>query len=600
MNILLIEDNPGDVLLVEEYVSDVFEIAEITHVSTFREARELLLKNHHSDIILLDLSLPDSEGMNLVDEILRVAGPVPVIILTGYTNLEFSVKSLSKGISDYLLKDELSPALLYKSIIYSKERSLVSERIRESEKNYRDLFELSPQPMYVFDLETFAVLDVNRAAVNHYGYRKDEFLSMTIRDIRPKEVVPALEKKVTEIKNDTEAVDAGIFIHLKKSGELIQVHVTTTITNYQGRNARIVIADDVTEKLKEEERLKLLESVITNSNESVMILDASTDEIGSENKILYVNEAFTSMTGYTFDEVVGKTPDFLNGPETDLNKLEEMISTMNNWEASESELISYKKDGKTYGSSTSMVPVADGNGGYSHWVAITRDISDRMRYERKLKETLHEKETLLSEIHHRVKNNLAVVSSLMEMQAFGESNKDVERKLLDSTLRIKTMASIHEVLYQSGSFSKLDFSEVVEKLLANIEIAMNIGQEISNTIRKDPIDLNINQAVPCSMIINEVLTNIYKHAFTDHDKGEIAIDLFEKENWLFLKICDNGIGLPDDFNAEEYNSLGILLIKTLTNQLQGEFTYIGSEKGTTFELKFEKSDRGGVSNTGLV
>ena len=345
MNILLIEDNPGDVLLVEEYVSDVFLKAEVTHRSTFQKALELLHRGHPFDIILLDLSLPDSEGMDLVVEILQIADSTPVIILTGYTNLEFSVKSLSKGISDYLLKDDLSAALLYKSMIYSIERSLVSERIRES---------------------------------------------------------------------------------------------------------------------------------------------------------------------------------------------------------------------------------------------------------------LREKEMLLSEIHHRVKNNLAIVSSLMEMQAFGESNKEVERKLLDSTLRIKTMASIHEVLYESGSFSKLDFSEIIEKLLVNIDNAINIGQEISNTIRKEPIDLNINQAVPCSMIINEVLTNIYKHAFPDRDNGKIDIELSEKENWLFLKISDNGVGLPHDFNPEEYNSLGIMLIQTLVAQLHGEYTYKGSGKGTTFELKFEKSDSAGISSTGAV
>ena len=600
MNILLIEDNPGDVLLVEEYVSDILKKAEITHVTTFHKARELLLDNNLFDIILLDLSLPDSDRLNLVDQILKVADSTPVIILTGYTNLEFSMESLSKGASDYLLKDELSSTLLYKSIVYSIERNTFSGKLKESEKNYRDLFELSPQPMMLFDMDTFEILDVNRNAIKHYGYSKEEFISMTIRDIRPREDIEHMENVIRENKvTDTIEVFSNIR-HLKKNGEIINVEVHANNIDYRGRNARIVLINDVTKKLKEEERLKLLESVITNTTESVMILDANMDEIGGENKILYVNEGFTSMSGYTFDEVVGKTPDFLNGPETDQNKLEEIIRAMNNWEASESELISYRKDGTSYWSSTSMVPVADGSGSYSHWVAITRDISDRMRYERKLKESLKEKEVLLSEIHHRVKNNLAVVSSLMEMQAFGENNKEVERKLLDSTLRIKTMASIHEILYESSSFSKLEFSEIIEKLIANIDEAINIGREISSTIRKESIDLNINQAVPCSMIINEVLTNIYKHAFPDRDNGKIDIELSEKENWLFLKISDNGVGLPHDFNPEEYNSLGILLIQTLVAQLHGEYTYNGSEKGTTFKLKFEKSDRGGVSNTGLV
>jgi PAS domain S-box-containing protein len=600
INILLIEDNPGDVLLVEEYVSDVFEKAEIIQVSTFNKARKLLLDNHHFDVILLDLSLPDSDGMDLVDEILQVAESAPVIILTGYTNLEFSVESLAKGISDYLLKDELSAALLYKSIIYSIERSLVSERIRESEKNYRDLFELSPEPMMLFDLNTYEFLDVNRAVINRYGYSKQEFLSMTLMDIKPDSEKENAREIIQNTKASVNVTLDGEHRHVKKNGDIIFVEITASSLQYKGKPARIALAHDVTEKRKEEERLKLLESVITNSTESVMILEAKTEMNREGNKILYVNEAFTTISGFSFDEVIGKTPEFFNGPETDQNKVEEIVWAMNNWEASESELISYRKDGTAYWSSTSMVPVADGRGSYSHWVAITRDISDRIRYERKLRESLEEKETLLSEIHHRVKNNLAVVSSLMEMQAFGESNKDVERKLLDSTLRIKTMASIHEVLYESGSFSKLNFAEIIEKLLENIEVAMNIGKAISNRIRKESIDLNINQAVPCSMIINEVLTNIYKHAFPDQRKGEIAVDLYEKDNWLFLKISDNGIGLPDDFNPNEYNSLGILLIQTLVNQLHGEYTYKGSVKGTSFELKFEKSDNAGISSTGAV
>jgi len=137
IHLLLIEDNPGDALLVEEYVSEVFEKAEITAAETFKEAKTLLESDSEYTTILLDLSLPDAEGMNLVDEVLKLSVSVPVIILTGYSNLEFSMKSLSKGISDYLLKDELSPTLLHKSIIYSIERNVFSSRLKESEKLQR-------------------------------------------------------------------------------------------------------------------------------------------------------------------------------------------------------------------------------------------------------------------------------------------------------------------------------------------------------------------------------------------------------------------------------------------------------------------------------
>ena len=595
IHILLIEDNPGDALLVEEYLSEVFTNVDLDHVSTFRTAKASLDDDSQPDVILLDLSLPDAGGINLVEEMVDVAGPVPVIVLTGHANLDFSIESLSKGISEYLLKDELSATLLYKSIAYTIERNSYSIQLKESERQYRDLFELSPQPMMLIDLDTLEFLDVNQATIKHYGYSKQEFAEMTLRDIKPPDDIDHLEKIIRNNRNE-KIIDKLVGVrHQKKNGQIINVEINASNIDYRGRNARICLVNDVTKKQKEEERLKLLESVVTNTNESVVIIEGE-ESIKPGRRILYVNDAFTSMTGYTREEMIGESLRILNGPLTDMKKIKALGEAMANCEVTDVELVNYRKDGSSFWINVSMVPVIGVNGVTTHWVVIGRNVSKQKTYEMRLKESLTEKEILLSEIHHRVKNNLAMISGLIHLQAFGEKNIEVEQKLYDSISRIQTMAAIHELLYKSNSFSKLRFSEIIEKLLTNIHETMGGNLEIDHKINVVPIELNINQAVPCAIIINEVATNIYKHAFKNREVGVIKVTIDKQEDKIELIIDDNGVGLPDDFDPGDESTLGLHIIKLLANQLYAEYEFIRLDEGTRFVLTFSKSDVKGAGS----
>lgn len=592
--ILIIEDNVGDYVLVEEFLLDEFELPETVHAQRFSEAEKLLKSETKSfDAILLDLTLPDKSGEELVDEILTLAEEVPVIVLTGYTDLDFSVLSLSKGVSDYLLKDDLTPPLLKKSILYGIERAAFASKIKKSEKNYRDLFEFSPEPMWIYDLETLEFFDVNQAAIKHYGFSKEEFMNMIVRDIRPPDAQAQMEESIRETIRYPKKKYIGVNRHWKKSGEIIQVEIESSAIEYEGRDARLILARDITDKLKEEERLKLLESVITNAKEYVIIQEPERTDLPGR-KILYVNEAFTRITGYEADEVLGKTVHFLNGEKTSQNELNKLYDAMNNWEMCEVEFLNYKKDGTTFWARTSLVPVADGKGGYSHWVAIGRDISEQKRYESQLTESLKEKDVLLSEIHHRVKNNLAVVSGMMQLQVFEEENTLVQEKLNDSIFRIHTMATIHEILYQSGSFSKLHFSDIAEQLANKISSVTGIEKEIEVKINKASIQLNINQAIPASLILNEILTNAYKHAFKGRDKGIILIKISEKKNEILIKVEDNGVGISSD--RKNIKSLGLNIVEILTQQLHGKHKVYDTGSGTAFELSFSKSDAKGTGS----
>ncbi|MDZ7755425.1 PAS domain S-box protein [Rhodohalobacter sp.] len=722
LNILVVEDNEGDFVLVEEFLLDEFEQLEVVHASRFSEAEKVLKSSPNTfDAVLLDLTLPDKSGESLVEEMLKIAADTPVIILTGYTDLEFSVLSLSKGISDYLLKDDLSPTLLKKSILYGIERNAFSSKIRQSEKNYRDLFELSPEPMMLFELDTYKFVDVNMVAVSQYGYSKEEFLSMTLMDIKPPEEIEESKKVIQETRDLTHVKYDKDYRHITKSGEELLVEIHASTIDYNGKNVRMALVHDVTEKRKEEERLKLLESVITNTNESVVITETkkSTNPI---RRIVYVNEAFTEMTGYSKEEMIGESISILNGEETDSNEIARLYRAMDNWESFSVELINYKKNGTPFWIYISMVPVSNEKENYTHWVAIGRDITsekksksqlqksesrlqgiidsqtnyiirtdlegyytyynpkfkeeygwvhdkdklegahcmisikeyhhDRVRQvveqcmknpnevyqveidkpgksgkikttlwdfvcltdnagkpteiqcvgiditekkvsETQLKESLKEKDILLAEIHHRVKNNLAVVSGMLQLQAFEEKNKDVQYKLNDSILRIQAIATIHEILYRSGSFSNLQFSDVAEQLVHKIDSVAGENRNIEINIKKTPIQLNINQAIPSALILNEILTNIFKHAYIGRDKGKIDIDISLNKEEVTIKVKDDGVGIES--SGKGGGSLGLNIVKILTEQLEGEHRLYDTGNGTVFELVFNKKE---VKGTG--
>jgi len=598
LTFFVIEDSRGDFVLIEDYLNEQFTRPSITHAKTFREAQSVFETENMSDYdcILLDLSLPDKSGKELIEFVLKMAGGTAVIVLTGYTDLSFSVESLAMGVSDYLLKDELSASLLHKSIIYSIKRNDFSEKIKASETKYRRLFELSPEPMWLSDSNSRRFLDVNQAAVEHYGYSKDEFLSMTVDDIT-----------TSDQPDLTDGVESGVIVgemngnghyinHRKKNGDVIKVELECNKIEYESRAANLVLVNDVTEKLREEKRRKLLESVVTNTTESVAILDISPQ--APHPRIVYVNGGFQEMTGYNEDDVRNRSLSFLTGEETDPEQMQVMENAIRERKAAEVELINYRKDGQSFWTQISIVPVEDSLGDYSHMVAIGRDITSRKESEKRLQESLHEKEVLLSEVHHRVKNNLALVSGMLQMQVFDEENEQVINKLNNSMLRVEAMASIHQLLYESSSFSRLEFSKIINKLIKATHDSFSAGKEIDIEIETEPFELNINQAVPCSLIINEAITNVYKHAFKNREKGWVKAVLRCDEDLVTFKIEDNGIGLPEDFDLDNLSSLGTKIITALVKQLNGTQELVPRDGGgTIFRLKFSAKDNKGPANS---
>ncbi|ESU26707.1 hypothetical protein FLJC2902T_26820 [Flavobacterium limnosediminis JC2902] len=186
-----------------------------------------------------------------------------------------------------------------------------------------------------------------------------------------------------------------------------------------------------------------------------------------------------------------------------------------------------------------------------------------------IKESLAEKEMLLKEIHHRVKNNLQIISGLMELQNLNISDENAKIILKEGQSRIQSIALIHKTLYQSENFSKVPFQNYLSELIQAIQTAYNNNQKISIDVEANEIELGINTAIPLSLILNEIITNCFRHAFKNRESGNITINLTKENDIYRLIVKDNGIGLPADFDPKKLQSIGFDLILGLTRQLEG-------------------------------
>lgn len=214
----------------------------------------------------------------------------------------------------------------------------------------------------------------------------------------------------------------------------------------------------------------------------------------------------------------------------------------------------------------------------------------------KLYTALNEKNVLLQEVHHRVKNNLAVISGLLHIQRFSSDDEKLNKALEASEVRIKSMALIHEKLYQAESLSEIDFKHYIEDLLIAILGTIGVDDNITANCNCDSMKLNVNQAMPCALILNELISNALEHAFIDQERGEVNIRLKEQDGRVNIRIKDNGKGLPEKFIGKEMTSIGLTIINALVDQLEADFKAY-NDNGAIIEFSFLKTDTKGSSST---
>ncbi len=249
--VLIVEDNPGDYLLIQNYLEGYQKHYETLNTKTFQQTKSLLRNSdEHVDVVLLDLTLPDCRGEELICEMIKLAEPTPIIVLTGYEDIDFSIKSHSMGVSDYLLKDELSTNRLWKSILYSIERKEVNKRLEDSEKRYKKLFENNPSPMIIYDSENRRIVDSNVEALKMFGYTKDKILTLTIDDIRVND-----DQEHDLRSYGMRGTVGGILTYMNDEGTLMFMEENAHAIEFRGRESVLMLLNNVTDKVNLQEKI---------------------------------------------------------------------------------------------------------------------------------------------------------------------------------------------------------------------------------------------------------------------------------------------------------------------------------------------------------
>jgi len=296
LKILIIEDNLGDFVLLEHMLADLKNLQkEVLHVETLSNGIALL-ESQQIDIILLDLTLPDSYGIESFKRINSQFPFLPVLILSGLSDKNFAHDAVKLGAQDYLVKGEFDAALLEKSIIYSIERKTSLEIIRHSEETYKHLFEFNPLPIIIWNSKSAAIVKANQAAILHYGYSEEEFLEKNIFQIIDRQDLKTFDQQVSKNKRNDEYT--GILKHYKSNGDeiLVESRIRSIVIN--GQACFMVLADDITEKRKVLGEVNFQANVLKNVRDIIFVTDLN-------GRITYWNEGAADAFGYSQAEMMG-------------------------------------------------------------------------------------------------------------------------------------------------------------------------------------------------------------------------------------------------------------------------------------------------------
>ncbi len=323
------------------------------------------------------------------------------------------------------------------------------------------------------------------------------------------------------------------------------------------------------------------------------ILDLADDAIISidrDQRIVLFNQGAERMFGYSATDVRGQPLDILlpqNLAAVHHQHIQEFAgSPVTARRMGERSVIHGRRQDGTEFPAEASISKVDVNG-QTMFTVIMRDVTRRTEAEEQLKASLHEKEALLKEIHHRVKNNLQVISSLLALQARAVGDEMTRKKFHESRDRVHSMALLHESLYQSNNLAWIDFPEYIKQLADHLFRSYGVNAErIRLRTDLDRLFLNMDTAVPCGLIINELISNSLKYAFPDGREGEVHIELHESaDRNAVLTVSDDGIGFDPGFDWVNARSLGLRLVRTLAQQLDGTLE-TGPGPGTRFQLNF--------------
>lgn len=312
------------------------------------------------------------------------------------------------------------------------------------------------------------------------------------------------------------------------------------------------------------------------------------------------NQTLCTMLGYSRDEIMKiKFEDAIHSD--DLDKGRNLDLKLLNGELSHYEIEKryIRKDGSGFPALLRKSAVFNnGDSSVRYLISVVEDISKQKEFEREIKQSLQEKEMLLAEVHHRVKNNLALITALFELQIMYSNNDEISETLGNSKIRIKCLSMVHETFSGSSSGAEVDFSSNLQEITKFIDFTFGLSKQgVAFRKKIEPVQLNINQAIPVSLIVTELMINIHRDKFSDTDHPEIDISLSINDNSVSLEISDNGKGLFERNQVESPDTLAFIIVKTLVSQIEGDLQIVPEEEGTRYKLHFTKSDKLGAGSS---
>lgn len=462
------------------------------------------------------------------------------------------------------------------------ERKLIESALQESESRLRSLYNNMAEGVALHHLiidhsghpVNYRIVDSNLQFERILGINRESILGKTATEAYGVQEAPYLSEYAAVTLSGKPSRLETYFPPLDRYFEI-------SVAPW-GQQGFATIFTDVTERRRAWEAISRLATIVEFSADALIGRDLA-------GRITSWNKAAERIFGYTAEEMVGQTSELLI-PGGDNNSIGSVLEHIRRSGQSASfETLRNRKDGTAIDVAVTISPVKNPAGDIIGFSSIARDITESKKAAETVKHALAEKELLLKEIHHRVKNNMQVISSLLKMQSRFVSDGPTRQMLRESEDRIKSMSLVYNKLYESADLAHINIREYVQELVHNLDHAYSMSSgviRISTGIVEAAFDLDT--AVPIGLIINELVTNALKYAFPDGRRGEIMVSLKLENDEYVLSVKDNGIGLPEGFDARSGRSLGLRLVTALAeHQLGGTMTVV-KDGGTEFSFVFEQ------------
>lgn len=478
------------------------------------------------------------------------------------------------------------PELLLFTLRDVTEQKRAQEKLHASEARWRAFIDHATDAFFIHDAEDEGrIVDVNRQACESLGYTREELIGCRPADLDPN-VNPAW---LQQLDSRISAGDNILFDsqHRRKDGSAFPVAIRIRPFAFQGKRYALAVVRDITERRRAERLLRENQERLAGLVESAM--DAIVC-INEQLEVIVFNPAAERMFGIPAAQMLGKPLDCLI-PEPSRASHAKKIRDFGNTGPSGGHTKRFgrvrglRADGTIFPIEAAISQVSVG--GHKVYTAILRDITDRIRAEEALHQSLSEKEALLKEVHHRVKNNLQIINSLLNLQAAKIKDATIRAMLADSQNRIRSMALVHETLFRSGHLGLVNLTAYLEGLAIQLFRAYGANPaQIRLKVEVPRTQIDLERAIPCGLIVNELVSNALKHAFPNQRSGNIRVALERAAGTHYsLTVTDDGIGLPAESVRAE-STLGLQLVRDLAQQLGGLLNCEQAAAGTTVRIIF--------------